>query len=340
MNLLYVYPIIPGSMAYEMYKALKRQINGKIYKLIDEKENYFSSKVSFKERLLWKLKLPYDKYKINKRLLNYDLSKIDAIFFIKGNEIYPSTLKYIKKKYPYIKLISWSLDDMYAWHNRSIYYTFGLRFYDLVVTTKSYNVKELKKLGAKKILFQYQAYSRDLHKPCNDCDKVKYQHDVIFIGDFENDRFEKMLFLANNGIKIYIYGPNWHRKIRDSHENLIINPPLIGENYSKALSCSKISLCFLKKSNRDLHTSRSIEIPACKGFMIAERTNEHKKIFEEDKEAVFFETKEELLEKVRFYLLNNEKRIAIAHAGYNKVINSEFSYDDRAKEILKMISKE
>ena len=40
---------------------------------------------------------------------------------------------------------------MYGWHNRSLWYTLGLKQYDLVVTQKSYNCNqdELPSLGAK-----------------------------------------------------------------------------------------------------------------------------------------------------------------------------------------------
>ena len=290
------------------------------------------------ERFMRKLKLPLDSFELNKKILNFDFTKVDILFTIKGNEIKPWTLKFIKQKYPHLKIISWSLDDMYAWHNRSFYYTLGIKYYDIVFTTKSYNIHELKLIGAKRVEFIFQAYSVNLHKPY----KCKnYIYNVIFIGDFEQDRFEKMLFLAQNGIEINIFGPNWNKYVKKQYYNLVIhNKPLIGEDYSKSISCSKITLCFLRKINRDLQTSRTMEIPACGGFMIAERTNEHLKLFNEDKEAVYFSSKKELLEKVKYYLKYEEKRKEIAKAGYRKTISSKYSYDDRVEEILGIINNE
>jgi len=323
---------------YEVYKAFKRQKNVNIIPIINEKIKH---RVGLLSRIRYQLKIPTDNFNINKQLKEFNFHKIDILFIIKGNEIRPHILKEIKSKYSYIKLISWSQDDMYAWHNRSLYYTLGLKYYDLVVTQKSYNIKELKSIGAKKILFQNKAFSKDIHFR-QECSK-KNNHDVVFIGYPENERNEYMKYLANNGITIHIYGyPHvWKKlKYKIEHKNIIIhNKSLEGIDYAATLSCAKISLCFLRKINRDLQTSRSIEIPACGGFMIAERTEEHKKLFEEGKEAVYFDTKEELLEKVKYYLEHEEERKQIAKAGYERTRNSAYSYDDRVEEIIKVINE-
>ena len=64
---------------------------------------------------------------------------------------------------------------------------------------------------------------------------------------------------------------------------------------------------FLRKKNRDLHTTRSLEIPSVGTFMIAERTVEHSTLFKEDVEAVF-NNNIELLNKVNYYLNNDDKK--------------------------------
>lgn len=299
-------------------------------------------KKTFLSKIFDKLKIPLDIDKLNKRLLEkIEEFKPNILFVVKGNSIYPWILYKIKHKYPYLKIVSWSQDDMYAMHNRSFYYTLGIKYYDLLITQKSYNVDELKKLGAKKVFFQNKAYSKIYHKTCKDCEQTIYKYNVLFIGFAEKDRFEDMNYLAFNGLKVNIFGSGWDKKeFQNHHKNLIIcKSDLIGKDYANAISCSKISLCFLRKANRDLQTSRSIEIPACGGFMIAERTDEHKKLFEENKEAVYFDSKEELLEKVKYYLTHEDERKKIAQAGYERTRSSGYSYDDRVKEIMEVINE-
>lgn len=299
-------------------------------------------KMSILEKICYKLKLPLDIYQLNKRLLK-EINDFNPsiVFIIKGNIVRPSTLKSIKSILPNAHLVSWTLDNMYAWHNRSIYYTLGVKFYDIVFTTKSYNVDELKKLGAKNVKFLYQAYSKKYHIPCEECNKTKFNYDILFIGMAEVERVKSLTYLAENGIKVYIYGGGWDKKIfLNLHKNLVIHPyDLTGYDYSNAISCSKISLCFLRKANHDLHTSRTIEIPACRGFMLAEKTQEHLDLFEEDREAVYFSSNEELLEKIKYYLKNKKERIEIANNGFLRCKNSGYSYDDSVKIILKEVAK-
>lgn len=298
------------------------------------------NKASFLERLFWKLKLPLDLTDVNKKIRQAIKSeKFDIIWIEKGVIIKPKTLRFIKKNQPQAKLISLSEDDMYAKHNRSFYYDFGLKYYDIVFTTKVYNLTELKLLGAKKTELFLDSYDENVHRPINLSkeDTEKFGCDVGFIGTFEEDRANKMLFLAKNGIKVVIWGNGWE-SWQNKNPNLIIkNIPVYGDDYAKAICATKINLCFLRKINRDEITSRSVEIPACGGFMLAERTKRHLEFFEEDKEAVFFNTKEELLEKIKKYLNNDEERSKIAEAGMERCMKGGYSTKEQLNEIIKII---
>lgn len=294
-------------------------------------------KESVIDKVFVKLKTPLNHNKVNNNIIAKVLDfKPEVVFIVKGNNIYPWTLKKIKKINPNISLISWSLDDMYAWHNRSIYYTFGIKYYDLVFTSKSYNVLELEKLGAKKVCFLYQAYSKTKHLIEKVPDYSNIKRDVLFIGYAESERFESIKFLVENGIEVHVFGTGWELlKKNNNYENLYIHSrDLLGAEYREFISSSKINLCFLRKINRDLHTSRSLEIPACGGFMVAERTREHEDLFNEKIESAYFSNNNELLRVVKYYLANEKERNKMTKCALRKCQSMDYSYDSMLKKIL------
>jgi spore maturation protein CgeB len=322
-KLLFVHP--PKGNAFELFRAFEINSNFKVELLSgrDKRESSFIDKIRFK------LKLPSDVYNYNNLLLTKNLSDFNIIFIVKGIAIKSKTLKTIKVKYPGLKLINWSQDDMYAWHNRSLYYTLGLKYYDLVCTNKSYNVSELKKIGAKHVFFHNKVFSKKIHHPIINVNS-KYKHDVLFIGSLEKERFDSMNFLAINGIQVHLYTDGFgNNNFRKHHSNLVMHKGgLYGDLYAEAISNSKVTLCFLRKINRDVQTSRSLEIPACGGCMVGERTKEHLQLFKEGEEAIFFDNDFELLEKVKFILSHDRLRKDIVKKALLRCKESNYSYDD------------
>ncbi len=302
----------------------------------------FWHKPSLVSRVLWKIGIPLDLTSTNKRILQ-EIGAIhyDIVWIEKGNTIWPRTLRSVKKLSPTTQIVSYTEDDMFALHNSSWFYTWGLRHYDVVFTTKSYNCNqdELPALGAKRVVFVDKAYDRHAHRPVEltEKDRQNFGADVGFIGSYERDRAESMLFLAQNDISVRVWGTRWDR-FPKSHPNLIMEyKPLYGEDYANGLCATRINLCFLRKMNRDLQTDRTMEIPACGTFMLAERTNEHLRLFKEDKEAVYFSSNQELLKKVRYYLEHEDDRRAIALAGRQRCLSSCYSHHDRLEYMLSVL---
>ena len=251
--------------------------------------------------------------------------------------VWPGTLRQIKKHAPHARLVSCSEDDMYASHGHSLWYRAGLRFYDLVFTTKIHNLTELMEFGAKETRLFLDSYDESVHKPQNltEAERERFSCDVSAIGAFEEKRAESLMYLAKHGIRVNVWGNGWGEMVKQ-HPNLVIkNEFLFGDDYSKAICATKINLNFLRKVNRDEVTSRSVEIPACGGFMLAERTKRHLEFFEEGKEAEFFGSNAEMLEKARYYLENNEKREKISRAGRERCMASGYSMRAQLDHILK-----
>jgi spore maturation protein CgeB len=68
--------------------------------------------------------------------------------------------------------------------------------------------------------------------------------------------------------------------------------------------------------------------------MLAERTGRHKDFFEEGIEAEFFESKDELLAKIKVNLNNRAEREQIAQAGRERCLNSGYSMRVQVNSIL------
>ena len=107
--------------------------------------------------------------------------------------------------------------------------------------------------------------------------------------------------------------------------------------YSKIIQCSKIALSFPSQENLDDITNKSLEIPAIGTLLCAFKTNIHKKIFIENKEAVFFKNEKECYKKCKDLLLNVNKLKKIAYRGHIKV--TRVLKPDYESAVKKIISK-
>ena len=268
---------------------------------------------------------------------NYDIVWID-----KGQTIFPETLQFIKKVSPHSIIVSYSPDNMALRHNQTQQYLKCVPLYDFIVTNKSYIIEDLKKMGAQHVLFVNNSYEDSFHYPreLSAQDIQELGGDVGFIGAWEKARCESICYLADHGIKVRVFGVGKWADYKNYSPNLRIEErQLLGEDYCKSLQAFKISLCFLRKMNYDQQTTRSVEIPACGGFMLAERTYEHLSMFEEGKEAVFFSSNEELLEKCRFYLVNEEERNRIAKNGLKICREKGYSNIETLRKVLQSINE-
>jgi spore maturation protein CgeB len=245
-------------------------------------------------------------------------------------------LRQIRAAQPACRIIGFSLDDMMNSANQSDRFLRSLPLYDWYITNKSYNVAELKSLGCPRVIFMDNGFDPATHRPVPvTADERKWLGGPVgFVGQWEPDRAQSLRSLARAGVPVRVWGYTWDRMKAVLPGLILENQPVWGDDYAKAICAFDVNLCFLRKVNRDRQTTRSLEIPACGAFMLAERTDEHLRLFEEGKEAEFFSDDRELLAKTRYFLEHPQERLKIAQGGYERCIRSGYSYPERLRQVL------
>lgn len=332
---LYIGSLFNGSTAVHRLNAIKA--SG--LEVIEIDSSIGANWPSMLFRFFRKCGFDIDFLGINRRVVEMCAKhRLDLLWVDKGWLLKRETILYLRRKYPNLKIIHYSPDDMFNPGNQTSIYLRAIPYYDSHITTKSFNVAELEAVGAKNVTFVFSAFDPLVHRPMN-CDSPGHYHsDVSFVGDLELERAGSIEFLALNGIKVTVWTQSNWRRFFSPHENIIVKEGWFAEDeYARILSGSKIVLCFLRKANRDLHTTRSVEIPACGAFMLGERTTEHLEMFVEGKEAEFFSSNEELLQKVSFYLRRDEERKSIACSGRRRCLVSGYNNTSMVEKVLSTI---
>jgi spore maturation protein CgeB len=136
------------------------------------------------------------------------------------------------------------------------------------------------------------------------------------VGHSYSYRAEYIRFLKENGINVKWFGP--HSDLGSIDENKTLD----------VINRSKIVLNFSRSSQGDSTQMkvRLFESTGCGAFTLTEETDYLDQYFEIDKEIATFKlgSKENLLDKVLFYLKDQNRRETIANNGYQRAF--EYSY--------------
>lgn len=278
-------------------------------------------------------------YLLNRKIRKQVRSRFfDIVWVDNKNYLSIKTLQYIRKFSPGTKIINLLTDDPFGDYKSSWrLLKKTASFYDVFFVQREQNVRELKEIGAPRVELCYRSYAPDFNRPLilNEVEKLIYHATVGFVGSYEADRAGFIAYLIKNGIPIRVTGNGWPGKEHwETIQPFYVGPSVYGEDYIKTINGMDIALHFLRKSNRDEQDSRTFEIPSCKVFMMAEYSAVHATLFTDEEEAVFFRSKEELLEKIQYYMKFKEERSRIALNGFNRCIKSGYDHYHTLKKVL------
>jgi len=266
-------------------------------------------------------------------------TQADLIVLYRSLLIQPQTLLSIKQTCNSL-LVSYNNDNIFAQLKHKTYWRHfkkSIPFFDLNLVYRISDISYYSNITVKPTYQLFSHYLPWMHHKI-ECEKST---DVCFLGHCEPDkRIEQLDDLMRAVPASYnIRGSMWDRYGKGKAWNKQNTDEVYGTAYVKQLNQAKIALVFFSSWNADTYTRRVFEIPACGTFMLSQRSDTMLELYEEDKEAVYFDSTEELIDKARFYLKHDKLRQDIARAGYNRCINSGYDIYSRMKEWISIAEK-
>lgn len=237
----------------------------------------------------------------------------------------------------------------------------ALPSFDAIVYCKAYEREQYAALG-RPIVYMPLGYCDEVHRPLPSSNG-RWNCAVGFLGGWEPRRQRLLHAVAASGVDLKVFGGYWDflrdgrwtprravalRQLAGGEPFRIRRDTLLArahqgaevyaDDYARALTGARISLGFLRTVCPDQHTTRTFEIPACGSMLLADRTDEHRAFFEEGSEAEFFESDEELVDKVRFYSTHEQARLRVAAAGRRRVVDGQYAYIHRLRDTLQRLA--
>lgn len=329
------YPANP--LFAEALEELARD-RGRAYRMVDEARWLRPLQHSLVGRVAYRMLGPLAFLGLNAALMRGAIEFYpDIVLVVKGTHLSPAALRRIKERTG-AYLINYATDDPFNARNSSRWLRSAIPLYDLYACTKRAIMDDVRQAGARDVTYVPFGYKPSVHfpeSPATDQERRQFACDVVFIGGCDDDRVPYLRELVSRcpDLRVRLYGGDWDRELelRKCHGGVVL-----GRDYRLALGGSRIALNLVRRANRDGHVMRSFEVPACGAFMLADRTEEHKALFAEDREVAYFGSPGELAEKVRYYLPRESDREPMRRAAYEKVTKGGHTYRDRLESILRM----
>ena len=290
------------------------------------------------DRVTWRLGGGWFSPWINNGLRTRIADQTFDLCYVDGGEWIPgSTIELLRKHAPLV--VNYNIDDPFGPRDgaRLIAYRRAAWLYDLCVVVRDENVLEARAHDVRNVLRVYRSADEVSHAPrtLSPQDRELWRADVLFLGTWFPERGPFLLELVKRGVPLTIRGHKWQRAPEwEQLKPYWKGGSLFGDDYARAIQCAKVNLGLLSKDNRDLHTTRSLEVPALTGLLCAQRTSEHVAMYKEGEEALFWDDADECAQACRKVLADEALRSRIAAAGHVRVRQNGHYNEHILRDIL------
>lgn len=292
---------------------------------------------------------PFTEHKdLEKLKLKIQLLQPDLILVMTGFKMSKPLLEFLKQS----KVTSaiWMTEDPYYMD-----WTIPMcTYFDYIFTIDQAALEHYKRLG------HVQVY----HLPLGTDPEVfhstmvseEFTSDICLVGVPYSNRIELIEFLLKRtDYQIQLVGKGWGRHNNEWKKKLnldldLVNARVRPETVVKYYNGSKIILNihrpFDEKYNKNRNgiiaksiNNRTFDVASCEAFQLIDSKEELANYFEEGEEIISFQDKNDLLEKIYYYIENEEDRKQIAKNAREHVLTSH-TFQHRIDHLLMKVQSE
>ena len=266
--------------------------------------------------------------------------KPDIIWVFKGMRISPKTLEELRRMN--IKLVNYNPDHPFFFSSKgsgNANVTASIGLFDLhFIYDKRVGERLEKEYGIPTAMlpFGFELQPSVFDKIKN----VPEKNTACFIGTCDKIRVENVMLVAAAGIPVHVFGSNWGKMLPRNTKNIIVHPPVYGEEFWLNMRKYRLQLNIFRPHNIGSHNMRTFEVPAVGGIMLAPDSPDHQLFFEANNEIFTYTSKKEMIAKTREILAMSKDDInAIRTNARRRSVESNYSYEWRAKQAFDAMSK-
>lgn len=257
----------------------------------------------------------------------------DLVLVLLGNLISPKTVELLKKAIS-VPIVCWCQDTLATMGRQ---YLIGSPF-DVVFSKDHYMVNLFNDMIGKRFAYLPEACNPAVHyyEIPPQSEASQYECDVTTAASLYYYR-QEILGHINNSFRLKIWGdkPDWlNYKLGNAHTGRYV----VDSEKRFAFSMAKIALNTLFFAEIEGVNCRLFEISGCGGFQLVSHKKEVGEFFDIGSEVETFHNRNDLIEKIHFYLREPEKRQKIAQSGMEKA-HRFHTYTHRLNDLLHITSQ-
>jgi spore maturation protein CgeB len=220
-----------------------------------------------------------------------------------------------------------------------------IRDVGLIATTKSFQLDWLREFrSGRPSIYIPHGYSPLVEMAAGDPPaEDRYDYDVAYVGNPSGPKRDLLVQVAQAcpNLRLVVAGNGWKRAARGTAlEPFVLGHPLVGDMLADIHRRSRINIAIHMQAPVngwiDFVSRRTFEIPAFRGFMLHVDNEEVRSFYDVRGEIDIFSTPDDLIEKIRFYLAEPDRRRQMIERAYDRAV-PHYGHHLRAMELARAI---